>query len=105
MVNLDHSGLAIDGRRCVGLSCRLMALIEDGRTVDGLCTRPCCAPTVVERELLQLVADGLTNREIAARLVVSRETVKKRLEVVREKLHAPNRAAVVAVALRAGLIA
>lgn len=68
------------------------------------CTRRCCAPTIDEIELLGLVAEGLTNHEIAAQLVVSPDTIKKRLDVVREKLHASNRTAAVAVALRSGLL-
>lgn len=68
------------------------------------CMRRCCIPTIDEIELLRLVAEGLTNHEIATHLVVSPDTIKKRLDVVREKLHAPNRTAAVAVALRSGLI-
>ncbi len=68
------------------------------------CTRACCAPKPDELELLRLLAEGLTNLEIARRLVVSPDTIKKRLDVVRQKLHASNRTAVVAVALRSGLI-
>lgn len=104
MVNLDHCGLAIDGQPASACDRVEMAAVANREVSELLCTRECCIPTAVERELLQLVADGLTNREVAARLVVSRDTVKKRLEVVREKLQARNRAAAVAIALRAGLI-
>ncbi|HVM12156.1 MAG TPA: response regulator transcription factor [Actinomycetota bacterium] len=57
-----------------------------------------------EMEILKLVADGLTNREIGARLYVSADTVKTHLEHVFQKLGASDRTAAVAQALRRGLI-
>jgi LuxR family maltose regulon positive regulatory protein len=44
-----------------------------------------------EREVLQLVADGLTNREIAGRLYISEVTVKVHLRHIYEKLGVRNR--------------
>jgi ATP/maltotriose-dependent transcriptional regulator MalT len=44
-----------------------------------------------EREVLALVADGLSNREIAARLIVSLGTVKKHLNNIFGKLHVTSR--------------
>lgn len=64
------------------------------------CTRPCCVPTTHERELLSMLADGLTNRQIAERCVLSADAIKKQLDVLREKLGVPNRSAAVAVAIR-----
>ena len=54
-----------------------------------------------EMEVLQLVAQGLTNKEIADRLVVSVETVKTHITHIMDKLEASDRtqAAVRAVAL------
>ncbi|MEW6582148.1 MAG: LuxR C-terminal-related transcriptional regulator [Actinomycetota bacterium] len=52
-----------------------------------------------EREILGAVADGLTNREAAARLAVSPRTVEKHLEHVYAKLGVQTRAAAIAVAL------
>lgn len=57
-----------------------------------------------ETEVLQLVADGLANNQIAQLLLVSPETVKSCVEVIRSKLAASNRAHAVSVALRHGLI-
>lgn len=51
-----------------------------------------------EREVLRLVAAGLSNREIAARLVVTEATVKKHLEHVYDKLDARSRTAALAAA-------
>ena len=61
-------------------------------------------PTVRELEVLQLIADGLANQEIAARLVVSVETVKSHVRANLGKLNASSRAHAVAIALRNGHI-
>jgi DNA-binding NarL/FixJ family response regulator len=57
-----------------------------------------------ECEVLELVAQGATNAEIASRLAVSENTVKFHMKNILQKLHASNRAEVVAYALRSGLI-
>jgi DNA-binding NarL/FixJ family response regulator len=57
-----------------------------------------------EREVLALVGQGATNLEIGARLVVSENTVKFHMKNILQKLHARNRAEVVAFALRSGLV-
>jgi two-component system nitrate/nitrite response regulator NarL len=57
-----------------------------------------------EFEMLELLADGLTNPDIAARLYVSPETVKAHLRNVYAKLGVSDRTAAVAEALRRGLI-
>ena len=51
-----------------------------------------------ETEILQLVADGLTNKEIAKQLVISATTVRTHLENVFEKLEVGTRTAAVAAA-------
>ena len=56
-----------------------------------------------EREVLDLVARGLTNAEIARRLVVSDKTVRNHVSNVFAKLHVTDRAAAVARARDAGL--
>ncbi len=62
-------------------------------------------PTQREIEVLQLVADGLVNREIGQRLFLSEETVKSHVRHLLAKLHARSRAHAVAVGYRRGLIA
>ncbi|GAA5167292.1 response regulator [Ornithinimicrobium tianjinense] len=57
-----------------------------------------------ELEVLRLVADGLSNREVARRLVVSEATVKTHLNHVFVKLGAESRTAAVAAARAAGLL-
>ncbi|MBI4319730.1 MAG: response regulator transcription factor [Chloroflexi bacterium] len=59
--------------------------------------------TTREREVLELVVDGLSNRDIADRLVVSENTVKYHLRNILDKLHLQSRAQVVSFALRHGL--
>jgi DNA-binding NarL/FixJ family response regulator len=62
-------------------------------------------PTMREVEVLQLVSDGLVNREIGQRLFLSEETVKSHVRHLLAKLQARSRAHAVAVGLRRGLIA
>ncbi len=57
-----------------------------------------------EREVLELIAAGSTNREIAERLYLSPHTVKEHTSAVYRKLHARNRAEAVQRAQRIGLI-
>ena len=57
-----------------------------------------------ELEVLQLVTAGQRNREIAAELGISENTVKFHLKNIVEKLHAQNRAELAARAVREGLV-
>lgn len=57
-----------------------------------------------EREVLTLVAAGLTDREIAAQLVVSQHTVHRHIANIRRKLGQSTRAAAATEASRLGLI-
>jgi DNA-binding NarL/FixJ family response regulator len=57
-----------------------------------------------EREVLELLAEGLSNRQISDRLVVSLETIKTHVRNILAKLGAESRAQAVATGLRDGLI-
>jgi DNA-binding NarL/FixJ family response regulator len=57
-----------------------------------------------EREVMSLVAAGLTNEEIAERLVVSPATAKTHVSRVMGKLDARDRAQVVVLAYESGLV-
>ena len=57
-----------------------------------------------ELEVLRLVADGMTNKEIAAKLFVSENTVKTHAASVFEKLQAKRRTQAVQIAKQAGLL-
>jgi DNA-binding NarL/FixJ family response regulator len=57
-----------------------------------------------EREILQMVANGSTTKEVARDLGISPHTVKTHLERIFEKLGANDRAQAVAIAIRTGLV-
>ncbi len=57
-----------------------------------------------EQEILELVADGLSNKEIAARLVITEGTVKNHVHNALEKLHLTNRVQAAAYAVRQGYV-
>ena len=57
-----------------------------------------------ERQVLMLLADGLTPAEVAQDLVISRSTVGTHIEHIYEKLGARTRAHAVGIAFREGLL-
>jgi DNA-binding NarL/FixJ family response regulator len=70
---------------------------RDGRS-------PRAEVTPREREVLRLLADGLTNQQIAERLVVSEHTVHRHVTNILRKLDLPSRTAAAAHAVRSGLL-
>ena len=62
------------------------------------------ALTARELQVLELVAQGLRNKEIAARLEISDETVGVHVKNLLSKLNATDRTAAVSVAVRRGII-
>jgi len=65
------------------------------------------APTLTQRErdVLRLLADGLSNEEIGKRLFISAETVRTHIRKAMDKLDADTRTQAVAKAIRQSLIA
>lgn len=57
-----------------------------------------------EIEILQHVAEGLANKEIAHKLSISERTVKNHLSNIMEKLHVNSRTQAAVYALRSGLV-
>jgi DNA-binding NarL/FixJ family response regulator len=57
-----------------------------------------------EREILQLLADGMSNADVAAKLFISQETVKSHVRHILTKLEADTRTHAVAIALRDAII-
>ena len=57
-----------------------------------------------ERDVVRLVAQGRTNRQIAQELVLSSKTVANHVATARRKLRAPSRTALAVTAIAAGLI-
>jgi DNA-binding NarL/FixJ family response regulator len=74
--------------------------------VDAPVARPPITEQLTARELeiLGLISHGLFNREIAAHLVVSEETVKTHIHRLLAKMGARSRAHAVAIALRHRLV-
>ncbi len=57
-----------------------------------------------ERQVLQLVANGLSNKSIAKQLCISAKTVENHLRLIYAKLGVSNRAGATALAVAAGLL-
>jgi DNA-binding NarL/FixJ family response regulator len=77
------------------------AVLSGERVVMASSEVPDDELSVREREVLELIGEGLRNREIAERLVVSEATVKTHVRHVLEKLRLRNRAEAAAYAARA----
>ena len=84
-----------------GVAERMLAYFAETRT------RPVAAAlpelTDREREVLQLIAGGARNSEIAAQLFISPKTVRNHISNIFTKLHVADRAEAIAVAREAGL--
>jgi DNA-binding NarL/FixJ family response regulator len=80
---------------------RVLSYFAGGRPAGGVAPFP--ELTEREREVLDLVARGLTNAEIARRLFVSDKTVRNHVSNVFAKIHVADRAGAVARARDAGL--
>jgi DNA-binding NarL/FixJ family response regulator len=87
-----------------GITRRLIA--EFARRPDPTRVTPAAldALTDREREVLALVAHGLSNSELAERLVVSSATSKTYVSRLLTKLGARDRAQLVAIAYESGLV-
>jgi DNA-binding NarL/FixJ family response regulator len=88
--------MVIDPQLVVALADELSLSKERDRKAETLTAR--------EIEVLQLLAFGHTNKDIASQLFISPDTVKTHLEHIFEKLGASDRTAAVAEALRRHLI-
>jgi DNA-binding NarL/FixJ family response regulator len=74
----------------------LMPAFLSGKDDDTLTNR--------EREILQLLADGMSNADVATKLFISQETVKSHVRHILAKLEADTRTQAVAIALREAII-
>ena len=97
----------------VGELIRAIRDVADGREVVdrdlvGTLSMPDAEGTVPlserELEVLSLLAKGMSNKEVAAALFISRATVKTHIENLLRKLDANDRAAAVAEGFRRGLL-
>lgn len=80
----------------------------DGVTLHAIMERRQACPggdlTRREREVLELLVDGLSNRELAAALGLSESTVRQHVSSILAKLDAPNRTAAAIQAVQQALI-
>jgi two-component system response regulator DesR len=83
--------------RMVGLGMTVFTRSSEEKPLHELSER--------EREVLDLIASGATNREIAERLFLSPHTIKEHTSALYRKLKARNRAEAVRRAERLGLLA
>ncbi|KRD99406.1 response regulator [Priestia megaterium] len=67
-------------------------------------TKPETPLSARELEVLQLVAKGLSNRDISAQLFISEHTVKSHLKNILSKLHLENRVQLTSYAFQNGLM-
>lgn len=82
---------------------KLMALaIEKEKPTTSRATDPENGLTDREQEVLQLIADGMSNRDIAAKLVISEKTVKTHVSNILAKLNLDDRTQAAIYALRRG---
>ncbi|NKY11734.1 helix-turn-helix domain-containing protein, partial [Cellulomonas hominis] len=72
--------------------------------LPGVAATPTGVLTGREAEVLALVAEGLSNRQIGERLYISGKTVSVHISRVLDKLGAGGRAEAVAIAHRRGLL-
>lgn len=77
-------------------------MLAAGRRGDRL-SRPFPVLTDREREVLDLIAEGLTNRDIARRLTLSDKTVRNHVSNIFAKLQVADRAQVIVRARQAGM--
>jgi len=82
---------------------RAEAMLPTFRKTTSMADTPLAALSERELEVLRLVAEGLTNHEIAQRLVLSEHTVNRHVANILRKLGLPTRAAAASLAGRHGL--
>jgi two-component system, NarL family, response regulator DesR len=98
---IDKDGSATQLVDAVRAAARGEVVVDTSVVMAALVTEA-CPLTEREREVLQLVADGASNREISTRLHLAPGTVRNYLSVVIAKTRARNRVDAVRIAQEAG---
>ncbi len=106
---LYRAGTAIGFEAAVTLVREVLDSLVVNADSTGLRTpaagKPATSPlTRREREVLQLVASGLTDREIADQLFIGHRTVRTHVGNILAKLDVPSRSAATSYALREGIL-
>jgi DNA-binding NarL/FixJ family response regulator len=82
----------------------IAALTDVVSTTPAVLSEPSEALTPREREVLQMLAAGLANKEIAARLNISEHTAKFHVAAILSKLGAGTRTEAVTIGIQTGLV-
>jgi DNA-binding NarL/FixJ family response regulator len=101
-----HEGLIVVSPSLAGEA--VERLVGLGEAAEGLAHAPAEAPaeplTERERQVLQLLAQGLANKQIAASLSISEHTVKFHVSGIYAKLGAASRTEAVRLGVQQGLV-
>ncbi|MDQ1025052.1 two-component system nitrate/nitrite response regulator NarL [Streptomyces umbrinus] len=92
------------GERLVPESLARVPSLSRGQDTAPPAGSPIGVLTERERQVLELLVDGLSNKQIGRALSLSEHAAKRIVAIVLSKLNCPNRTQAVAVALREGLI-
>ncbi|MFM8545159.1 MAG: LuxR C-terminal-related transcriptional regulator, partial [Vulcanococcus sp.] len=116
-IALGCNGVVVEGHLAEGVMVdAIRAVIGGGIYIDrlgvealratsrGAGPEPVEALTSREQEVLQLVTQGFTNREMAEALIVSAETIKTHMTNILSKLQARDRTQAAVIGLRHGLV-
>lgn len=116
-IELGCNGVVVESRLAEGSMVQaIRAVVGGGIYLDSLSvealrtSRRGSAPKPIEplspreQEVLQLVLQGYTNREMADALIVSPETIKTHVAHILSKLQARDRTQAVVIGLRLGLV-
>jgi DNA-binding NarL/FixJ family response regulator len=90
-----------DAVRCVAEGRRYLSCPVADQLLDNFSA---AAPTARELEVLQLMAEGLANKDIGRRLGIGEGTVKTHVKALLRKLAEPTRTAAIGEAFRRGLL-
>jgi two-component system response regulator NreC len=93
-----------DGRHYLGSPLSELAIAAYKEKTKTLSLDPYNTLTAREREVLQLVAEGHTNSDVAAKLFISQRTVESHRASMMQKLSLTSRADLVAYAIKRGLV-
>ena len=101
----DDDGAELEVAGAIAVFERLDAVHDAAaaRAAQHVAAPPSSGPTAREEEVLAHIAKGLTNRQIAERLVVSEKTVATHVGYILTKLGLPSRAAATAYMYEHGL--
>ena len=97
VLHIAEGGVLVSSSMASGLLSQITALGSAPAAGADSLLRP------REKEVLQLVAEGATNKEIAASLIISENTVKTHMRNIMERLHLNKRSQAAAYATRTGI--